>query len=332
MGNGAKRIPPCPRSLRIPDGSFVQGHGPWPAASGRLVPKPRRARASTSNKTDRKLKGTTLLTAIGLDLWTLTFWEIKAFSTKPPKKLSFLQGGQQQPRNYPFLGDHKCVSGCLQTIQHLVVNYPKTWVTATWLQVNISFFRVVRNFPQMEKPKRGLFKNKQFYDCWCPDLDQGCSKDSIRLLFIIRTLCTKTIFCNGAHYFDGEHQASRLPWYLGTGSFLLVPVVCSSSFIFWGGGGGRDTKRNTLLSCFWGATKKGNPIFLFFWGGEPSLSERSPSRPDFFFVELRGLECRSSCTSRAARTRAAVKLPAAIGARPLTKSFFGLGGFGTLLE
>ena len=29
--------------------------------------------------------GDILLTAIGLDLQTLTFWEIKGFSTKPPK-------------------------------------------------------------------------------------------------------------------------------------------------------------------------------------------------------------------------------------------------------
>ena len=32
------------------------------------------------------------LTAIGLDLWTLTFWEIKVFSTKPPKSQTFCRG------------------------------------------------------------------------------------------------------------------------------------------------------------------------------------------------------------------------------------------------
>ena len=32
------------------------------------------------------------MTAIGLDLYTLTFWEIKAFSTKPPKCETFCRG------------------------------------------------------------------------------------------------------------------------------------------------------------------------------------------------------------------------------------------------
>ena len=45
--------------------------------------------------------GATFLTAVGLDLLTLTFREIKVFSAKPPKSyiyIYFLQGGQQQPR------------------------------------------------------------------------------------------------------------------------------------------------------------------------------------------------------------------------------------------
>ena len=37
------------------------------------------------------------MTVIGLDLSTLTFWEIKGFLTKPQTSYSLFAGGQQQP-------------------------------------------------------------------------------------------------------------------------------------------------------------------------------------------------------------------------------------------
>ena len=98
-----------------------------------------------------------VLTAIGLDLFTLTVWETMKFSTKPPKKLNFLQGGQQQPRGDVLLFAGHLVSppfknGITQTKSH--------GPTVEWrLLVGVSFFRgpmaSVFLLALLEKPKKG---------------------------------------------------------------------------------------------------------------------------------------------------------------------------------